>query len=244
MRIQNVQIVNHGETIPNADILIENEKIKKIIIKRGEGNKIVIPGFINSHIHGFLGKDAMDCKKSSIEFISKNLVNYGTTSFFPTFMTSSKKKLQEAFKEGAKAKSIGAKIQGFNLEGPFVSIAKKGAHDPKFIVPFNIEWLKSFQKNAKNLIRKITFDPENAKLKDIKETIKLNIIPSIGHSAANLKTCNKFLKAKATSYTHLWNGMTGVSNRNPGVVQSALNSNKEVFCGVNCWSYSCWWRDN
>ena len=203
MELKNVKIINHNETIENANILIKEKKIEQIIKKEKQGNKIVIPGFINSHIHGFLGKDAMDGKTSSLEFISGKLVKHGTTSFFPTFMTSSKNKLENAFNKGSKAKNHGAKIQGFNLEGPFISKVKKGAHDENFIVPFDISLLKSFQKKAKNLIRKITFDPDNCKIQDIKETIKLNIIPSIGHSNSTLKKCNKFLKANVTSYTHL-----------------------------------------
>jgi N-acetylglucosamine-6-phosphate deacetylase len=115
--IQNVKIINFDNVINNADIEILNGKIKKIIPKKGKSKFIIIPGFVDLHIHGSLNKDVMEGKKS-IEFISKYIVKFGTTSFLPTLMTASKNKILNSLKESSKAISIGSKIIGLHIEGP------------------------------------------------------------------------------------------------------------------------------
>jgi N-acetylglucosamine-6-phosphate deacetylase len=87
MTIENVKIVNYNSTIKNADVIIENNLIKKIIIKKGEGEKTIIPGFVETHIHGFGGHDAMD-SSDAVEHMSKELAKVGVTTFLPTLMTA------------------------------------------------------------------------------------------------------------------------------------------------------------
>ncbi|MCR8613292.1 MAG: N-acetylglucosamine-6-phosphate deacetylase [Mycoplasma sp.] len=225
MLINNVKIVNAFETINNADILIENGIITKITRKDGEGTKIVIPGFIDTHIHGFNGYRVMK-DKESIEQMSLHLAKNGTTSFFPTVMTGKFKKIISSIQDAVNAKSLGAIIEGIHMEGPFISKVKKGAHDERYIIPPNKNQLEEMVIASKNKIRKMTYAPELSNSEFNEYAIKNNIVLSIGHSNANFEQATNDFKKYATSATHLWNAMSTIQNRNEGIVAATFLDDK------------------
>ncbi len=228
--IQNVKIINFDNVINNADIEILNGKIKKIIPKKGKSKFIIIPGFVDLHIHGSLNKDVMEGKKS-IEFISKYIVKFGTTSFLPTLMTASKNKILNSLKESSKAISIGSKIIGLHIEGPWISKEKKGAHKEKFLYSPTLEDVKEFQKSANGKLIRIDFAPEICGKEIIEEMLKQKIVPVVGHTNANFDQANKAFENGATSSTHTWNAMSGINARNPGATLAAL-TNKQCFVEI------------
>ena len=232
MKLENVTIVNHNETINNADIIIENGLIKKIIKKNGEGNHIIIPGFIETHIHGFGGHDAMDSTKA-VEHMSKNLAKVGVTSFLPTLMTAKWDELLNSIKNASNAKTINSRILGLHLEGPFISIKKKGAHIPKLIIPATIDRLNQLYIASNKKLIQVVIAPEVNSYEVIEEAKKLGMVVAIGHTNGKASDVDNAVKNGATIATHLWNGMSGVQNRDPGIVEGVLNNDK-IFAELIC----------
>lgn len=146
MLIKNVTIYTKYETI-NGHLSIKNGKIHQIhqqipndlspdhTIIDGE-NLNLIPGFIDTHIHGAAGADAMDATPEAIETMSNYLVSEGTTSFLATTMTQSPENIENALTNLGQYKNndTGAEMIGIHLEGPFVEKSKAGAQPTKYII--------------------------------------------------------------------------------------------------------------
>ena len=121
----------------------------------------VAPGLIDMHIHGYLGKDVCDGEEESIRTISKGLLANGVTGYLPTTMTEDMKVVRKALqvcrnlKEESKTWE-GSEILGCHAEGPFISEAKKGAQDPKFILKPDAKFVKEYA----DIIRIISLAPE------------------------------------------------------------------------------------
>ncbi len=227
MLLKNMKIINYNKVINNADIEIQNDRIVKIIPREGMGNQLVVPGFINTHVHGCMGNDAMDSTQA-VEDISKSLVSFGTTTFLPTLMTGTEEEIVESFKSAAKAKTISAKIAGFHIEGPWISMAKKGAHRPECLHTPTLEELNKYFKASNNMIKKITYAPEECPEGFTKEMVKLGIMPTIGHTNGNFEEITQAIEEGAHTCTHLWNAMSGVANRNPGAAEAILFNDKNM----------------
>ena len=221
MRIENVKIVNYNRTINNADIEIENGKISKIVEKDGVGSKIVVPGFIDTHTHGLAGKDFMDGKEA-VEHIAKEFKNFGVTSIFATIMTRDLETMKKSLSEIAEAKSEGANILGIHTEGPFISLEKKGAHNPDEIINGDITVLRQMQNAAKGMIKKNSYAPENCNDDFIQEMLDLGIMPTVGHTNCTFERAIQAIEKGSLHCTHLWNAMSGVVNRNPGAAEAII----------------------
>lgn len=224
MKIENIKIITHKEIIQNADIEIVDGIIQTISRKDGEGTKILIPGFIDTHIHGFGGFDAMDgieAIKEIVKAVSKN----GTTSYFPTVMTATWSKIISSLESIVELKKeLGSIIAGIHLEGPFISFEKKGAHDENHIILPTVELIEELGNASKGLMRKITIAPELLSKEIADALLKHNITPTIGHGNANAIETRESIANGAAACTHLWNAMSGVANRNPGMVEVILQS--------------------
>lgn len=185
----------------------------------------VSPGFIDIHRHGAKGCDVMDASIESIKTICKSLVETGVTGFLPTTMTQSKKAIYEAIKNIKLYKEEQsyneARIYGVHLEGPFISPVYKGAQNPDFISNPDKSYIQDFYET----LSIITFAPElpgaMGFFNDIKEGHK-HIKFSIGHSAANYDQALYAYEAGVESTTHLFNAMTGLHHREPGIVGAVL----------------------
>lgn len=207
---------------------LPNEELEIIDAKGG----YVAPGLIDLHIHGYLGCDMCDCTESSLQTISKGLLANGITGFLPTTMTvdiSTVRKSLEICRE-LKAKSEswnGSVILGAHAEGPFISEAKKGAQDARYILKPDAELVKEYA----DIIKIITLAPETdtedfAVIREICD--KTDIIVSMGHSSADFETAIASVGAGVKHVTHLFNAMSPLSHRAPGVVGAALCS--DVSC--------------
>ncbi len=234
MKIENVRIINHDQIIENADIEIIGSKISKITAVPGEAKLLVVPGFIDVHIHGFMNKDCMDGTQA-VEFISQELKKVGTTSFAPTAMTEDWDVLKESLKNISQAKEIGARILGAHLEGPFISLEKKGAHNADYLLVPTQDLIDQLYIASNRTIKKLTIAPEKFSEDLIRHVTSLGIIASIGHSNGTASDVEKAVKSGAISCTHLWNAMTGIANRAPGLVEGILLSDKiyaELICDL------------
>lgn len=222
--IKNVKIINHDKIIDCADVEITNGKISKIVPNTNKATLNMIPGLIDTHIHGFMNFDCMEGTYAT-EQMSKYLAHYGITSFMPTAMTQEWSIILNSLQEISKAKSIGAKIQGIHIEGPFIGESKKGAHKLEFLKKASPQLIKQMYDASNGKLAKISYDPIMVDMNSLEEMKKLNIIPSIGHSSADFELSQKHYQNGATCTCHLWNAMSGVDSRNPGLAQASLMNN-------------------
>ena len=189
----------------------------------------VTPGFIELHIHGYLGKDVCDASEQSIRIISKGLLENGVTGYLPTTMTVDMSVITGAIDSvrGLMAESRtpefdGTQILGVHAEGPFISESKKGAQDPRYILKPDADFVKAHS----DVIRVITLAPEedDADFSAIKRiTTETDVVVSMGHTSADYDTAVAGVKAGVRHATHLFNAMTPLTHRGPGVVGAALN---------------------
>jgi len=183
------------------------------------------PGFVDVHVHGWGGHSAMGTT-DDLGGMARALLRHGVTSFLPSAWTTPLPELH-AFADRVRgwipaAPVDGAEPLGFNLEGPFIAKARKGAHDPDLILdPADVPW--SEIEPLVDGLRLTTIAPEiPGGLELIGRLAGLGVRVAIGHSAADLVTARAGYDAGGTTTTHLFNAMTGVEHRAPGVAVAAL----------------------
>ena len=190
----------------------------------------VCPGLIELHLHGYLGRDVCDASEESIRIISKGLVENGVTGYLPTTMTIDLGIVERAIdvcrtlmKE---ADPEGSVILGVHAEGPFISESKKGAQDPKYILKPDA----AFARRNADVIRLITLAPEEdgEDFAEIRKMADMGVVVSMGHTSASYETAMASTKAGVKHTTHLFNAMTPLTHRAPGVVGAALSS--DISC--------------
>ncbi|WP_028411062.1 N-acetylglucosamine-6-phosphate deacetylase [Bacillus sp. 123MFChir2] len=191
----------------------ENETIHDI-----KGN-IVIPGMIDIHIHGGYGIDAMDADGDGLVTLGKQMLQEGVTTFFPTTMTQSPEVIEAALNAAKEAKEKGAHFEYIHLEGPYVSKKRAGAQPLEYIVPANIEQFKQWQKVSGNLIKLVTYAPEEGAREFEQYLAKTGVIGTMGHTDA---TNEQLIGRNITHATHLYNQMRGLHHREPGAVGHVL----------------------
>jgi N-acetylglucosamine-6-phosphate deacetylase len=228
---KNVQVLTPKGRI-KTDLIIKDGKIEQLKPQTDfEGvsfneEVIIVPGFIDQHIHGVEESDAMDGTEEALLTISKSLAKEGTTSFLATTMTQSVEAITKALKNIAKvAKDVyeGAEILGAHLEGPYINKAACGAQASEFIVNPTIEQFKAYNKACDGLIKLVTLAPEVEGAQDLIQYLKANeIVASIGHTTASYETVVEAIHNGASQVTHCFNAMTGLHHREVGVVGATL----------------------
>ncbi len=209
-----------GKFIENPDSNKEYEII--------DGSKsIVVPGFIDTHIHGCGGYGTEDCSASSILNMSSILSTAGITTFFPTLYTDLLEKMErgEAAIVEAQTKTTGAKIGGIHSEGPFISPDRIGAQNPLGRKDADISVLNRLLKHSSGMLKAMTIAPEipNAEIV-IREALKNNVVLLQGHTNATYEEAIRGKELGVRHATHLFNAMTGLHHRKPGVVGAVLSS--------------------
>jgi len=193
------------------------------------GGLYVSPGLVDLHIHGYLGEDASDGSRAGIRTIAQGLLENGVTSFLPTTMTVSWPEIEAAFDairdlkaESAQPDFPGAQVLGAHAEGPFINPKRKGAQAEKDILPPDAGKVLAHQ----DIIRILTMAPElPGGLDMIREvTANSDILVSIGHTNASFEQALEAIQAGASYVTHLFNAMSPLNHRNPGVVGAALQA--------------------
>lgn len=234
--LYNGKIIISGKLYHKKAILFD-EKIRNIINEEEINNidgiekidvkgKYISPGFIDMHIHGFDGFDTMDATEEAMQAISKGIARNGVTSFLPTTMSMPIENINRALDNIRKIKEKGvqgAEILGVHVEGPFINKKFKGAQKKEYIIPFDYDIIN----NHKDIISLITIAPELEGALDFIKKVKneTNIVLSIGHSDATFEETLEGITCGISHITHLFNAMTGLHHRNPGVVGAAFTSN-------------------
>ncbi len=231
MIIKNGLVFNENCVFEKKDIYIENNIIVDSIEKVTDKTEIdasgnyVIPGLIDTHIHGATGHDFCDKDAKGLISIAKYLKSNGITAFCPTSMTLKKELLKEIFNTATTdLPKDCANIVGIHMEGPFLSKEKKGAQDATFIVTPQVDMFKELNEACNGMIKIITMAPEcDGGLEFIKEMSKTVSI-SLGHTTANYDMAKQAFDLGATRATHLFNAMPAFNHRDPSVVGAALDS--------------------
>lgn len=235
--IINGKVILKDKILENVAIIF-GDKIEKILdmndvivsdyeIIDAKGN-YVSPGLIDMHIHGYLGADASDGDADGIKKMAEGIVKNGVTSWCPTTMTVSKKEIETAFDVIREVKNsgvyYGSKILGVNSEGPFINAAKKGAQAEEHILKPDA----SFIKKHADIIKLFTVAPEvEGALECIEEVwADTNVLISMGHTNATYEEAILGIEKGVRHTTHLFNAMTPLSHRSPGVVGASLSSDE------------------
>lgn len=188
----------------------------------------VAPGLIDMHIHGYLGKDASDGSADDVRVMAQGIIKNGVTSFCPTTMTVSKAEIEAAFDAVRQVKNskeyYGAKIIGVNSEGPFINSSKKGAQAQEHILAPDADFII---ENS-DIVKLFTIAPEVSGALSMIEKVRKNtdVLISMGHTAASYEQALAGIEKGVRNTTHLFNAMTALTHRSPGVVGAALSSDK------------------
>ena len=239
--IINGRIVTPTGTLEGKALLFD-EKIRGIVSPAEIGSaevidaegKYVVPGLIDMHIHGYQGADASDGDAEAVVRMAEGLAKNGVTAWLPTTMTISYEALYKAFdsiRVAMKNNPNGAVILGVNSEGPFICESKKGAQNGAHIRPCDVAFLKEHS----DIIRVFTVAPEEpGNMQAIREVAAdTNILISIGHSSAKYPTAVESIEAGVRHATHLFNAMTALAHRDPGIVGAVLSDERvsaELIC--------------
>lgn len=193
--------------------------------------KYVAPGLIDLHIHGYLGKDVCDGEAESIRTIAEGIVQNGVTGFLPTTMTVDKKVIVKALevcralKEESKTWN-GTAILGVHAEGPFINSKKKGAQAEEYILKPDAKFVKEYADIIKIISLAPEMDEDFAAIREIRRDT--DVVISMGHTDADYDTAMASTTVGVRHATHLFNAMTALAHRNPGVVGAALNADVTV----------------
>ncbi|MDL2225658.1 N-acetylglucosamine-6-phosphate deacetylase [Eubacteriales bacterium OttesenSCG-928-M02] len=239
MRIKSQRVWIEEAFIP-AVIEIEGDSIQAIFPGDGAadvdyGSHRILPGFIDSHTHGYGGGDASDGNPDTIREWIPYYPKEGVTTFLPGTVTRSEDRILKAMKaikevdeEGIK----GANLYGIFLQGPYTSHDFLGAYDPYLVQKPDVEQFKMFQDACGGRIKMIGLAVE----KDdghrvLKHCVENNIIVSMGHSGVLYEEAAQAVQEGASNITHCFNNMIPLHHREPGLPGAALTI-RELYCEV------------
>ena len=242
--LKNVSAYIAGKGIIKTNIGFENGKIAYIgdddknIESLFETDGVVLPGFIDEHIHGAGGADAMDGTVDALQTISEYVAREGTTGFLATTMTQSKENITGAMKAvkeiRAKGEYKGAEVLGVHLEGPFISPKHVGAQPLEYVAVPDAKVFDEYNKASGNAIKIVTLAPEvDGGLELIKHLKDIGVVASVGHTGGKYADVVKAVAAGATNVTHTYNAQTGLHHREAGVVGAAMLLD-ELNCEMIC----------
>ena len=188
---------------------------------------LVAPGLVDIHIHGYLGENTCDAKRDGIKKMAYGVAENGVTAFLPTTMTVAKAEIEAALdavrslKEESKTWD-GAEIIGVHAEGPFINPSKKGAQAEENILTPDADFILA---NA-DIITSVTMAPEMDKEHKCIKKLAADgrVLVSMGHTDATFAEAMQAAKDGVRHATHLFNAMSALAHRNPGVVGAALAS--------------------
>ena len=194
----------------------------------------IAPGFIDTHLHGIGGYGTEDCSVKSILKMSEILLKYGVTSFIPTLYATPKAKLLKAVKTIAKAmgQEKGSRILGMHLEGPFISPDRLGVQSAEALSPVDLNYMEELWQASEGHIINMTVAPE---LKNMRELalycLSKGIVLQAGHSNATYEQMIEGMQARIMHVTHLFNAMSRMHHRDPGLVGSVF-IHPELSCEI------------
>lgn len=193
--------------------------------ERVEG--ILVPGYVDVHVHGGDGGDFTDGHEEATSRVLAFHARHGTTALAATTLSASRNDLHaavDAIARAARGHAGEAEIVAVHLEGPYINGERAGAQDRGSIRAADIHEVAALIALAPRLRWMITVAPEVAGVRDLVEHFRDRVLFSIGHTTADHATAVAALEWGASHFTHLYNAMTPLLHREPGVVGAALTS--------------------
>ncbi|MEZ8086373.1 N-acetylglucosamine-6-phosphate deacetylase [Vibrio sp. 1S139] len=239
--LSNCKIYTGSDVLTDHAVVIENELIKKVcpISELPEGIELrdldganLSPGFIDLQLNGCGGVMLNDeITAETMQIMHKANLKSGCTSFLPTLITSSDEDMRAVI---TAAREYHNQYQnqslGLHLEGPYLNVAKKGIHSVDHIRRSDNEMIELICEN-RDLIAKVTLAPELNDPEHIERLHKAGVVVSIGHTNATYAEARQGFESGITFATHLFNAMTPMVGREPGVV-GAIYDTPEVYAGI------------
>ena len=190
-----------------------------------EVDGFICPGFVELQINGSFGAN-VGPDPESLRRLARELPKTGTTSFLPTLVSSPEDSYPAFLDALSKARSVpGAQILGAHLEGPFLSPLRKGAHDPANLLPIDLSLIRELAGSG--LVRMMTLAPELPHAREaIQRLLENGVVPSAGHTDATFEELTYAVDAGLRTGTHLYNAMSPLEHRAPGVVGALLSDGR------------------
>lgn len=227
----------------NSALLLSDGKVEAIVAAgsipekvpvTNAGGGMLVPGFVDLQVNG--GGGVLFNNSPDIDGIARICAahaTFGTTALLPTLITDTPDISRRAMAAGIAARK--AAVPGFiglHLEGPHLSVARKGTHDPALIRPMTDEDLDAILAGRAALGTLVTtIAPESVSLAQVASLAASGVVVSLGHTDASCALAKDYMAAGAKMVTHLFNAMSPLGHREPGLVGAALDSNS-VFCGL------------
>ena len=235
----NGEIYTGEGIVKNKAIIIDGNRVEalvdeipkdiKVIDLQG---KIVAPAFIDLQLNGCGGVLFNDeISLETLRIMNETNIKTGTTSYLPTLITTTDENIEKALKlveENENLEEIG--VLGLHIEGPYISIPKKGIHNPDYIRVMSDEIIHKIAKFGSRVTKIMTIAPENAKVEHLKELKDSGINLSIGHTNATYEEALEKVEYFKMA-THLFNAMSSFTSREPGVI-GAIFENKSLYTGI------------
>lgn len=211
------KIINIDHDTNNADVSVKG---------------LVVPGYIDLQVNGGGGALFNDSPSvDNLKTIMSAHASFGTTAMMPTLITDKVEVMQQA--ADAVSQAISERVPGIvgiHFEGPHLSVEKKGTHCAEYIRPISDdEWQVLSRQDMGQVI--VTLAPETVSADDVKRLVSLGIKVCLGHTNADYQTTQRAIDAGASGFTHLFNAMSPLQGREPGVVGAALLNN-HTSCGL------------
>lgn len=239
--LSNCKIYTGSDVLTDHAVIIDNDQIQSVVpvTQLPEGIEVkdldganLSPGFIDLQLNGCGGVMLNDeITPETMQIMHEANLKSGCTSFLPTLITSSDEDMRAAI---SAAREYHNKYQnqslGLHLEGPYLNVAKKGIHSVDFIRPSDDGMIDLICANA-DIIAKVTLAPEQNDSEHISRLKAAGIVVSIGHTNATYAEARQGFEAGISFATHLFNAMTPMVGREPGVV-GAIYDTPEVYAGI------------
>lgn len=242
-KIANGQVFHEDGSFSSGTVYLCNEKVvteedyknaagEETVIDAGDG--YVIPGLTDIHFHGCMGSDCCDGTPEAFRTIAEYELKQGVTSITPATMTMSEEVLAGICR-AAKDFSCenGADFCGLYMEGPFISLAKKGAQNGKFIHQADTEMLRRLQEISGGKIRTVVVAPETEGAMDFIRENSGSVNISLAHTTADYDTSMEAFSLGASQLTHMYNAMPPFTHRAPGPIGAAADTEHcmaELIC--------------
>ena len=245
MILKNIDLCTPYKRIHDAEIRVENGRIAfagpkrpRTSGRRAPETEIIdgrgataVPGLIDIHIHGGGGADFMDGTAEAARTVLRTHLRAGTTSVLATLMTAPPDRIREAVRAVNDVSAEGM-VLGLHLEGPHIAASKRGAQPAESVRPFDVREIAAIARLSKVPIRIVTLAPElPGAAAYIRALVRRGIIPAAGHSDATFEQAIRGFEAGIRHGTHLFNAMTGIHHREPGLA-GALLLNEEASVEV------------
>lgn len=247
MIIRNALVYGEDKTFSRLDIRIEEDVFTEICpsLAPSENESVLdadglyaIPGLIDIHFHGCMGHDFCDGTVEAIDAITRYEASCGVTSVCPATMTVSPESLAQVMDAArtyneSPVRPGQASLVGINMEGPFISEAKKGAQAAEHIRLCDEALFCSLQERSGGLIKLVDIAPENEGAMEFIDALHDKVTISLAHTTADYQTAKEAYDRGARHATHLYNAMPPFTHRAPGVIGAAFDSphcRAELIC--------------